>query len=277
MPSSHSFWSAPPSGSRAGGAGQALILRVELREPPFAAPPSAMPGVGREMLFGPGIRSTVDRTEPLREPDEQLSVYIVDDDAFMRRALARVLRSAGHEVRTFSSARQFLENWKPPGPGCLVLDLRLPDVDGIELYGRLQLEGAVPPTIFLTGFGDIPTSVRAMKSGAIDFLAKPVEDETLLRAVAAALEQEHRSRLQRMQSVEVARRYASLTPREREVMQLVLAGLLNKQIARELQISEKTVKVHRGHMMTKMGVKRAAQLAQLAASTTVPPAMEEPS
>src|SRR5690606_35452920 len=155
------------------------------------------------------------------------AVYVVDDDPLVRASLRRLIASAGHEVRTFASAGELLASTDHLGPGCLVLDLKLPDVDGIELYQRLQEAGALLPAIILTGFGDIPTSVRAIKSGAIDFLPKPVQDDTLLQAIDTALAEELKQRLERLQDQELARRYATLTPREREVMGLVLAGKLN--------------------------------------------------
>ena len=189
-------------------------------------------------------------------------VFVVDDDASVRTALARLIASAGHAVRTFASAEEFLANWSELGPGCIVLDLRLPALDGLELHRRLRQSKATNPVIFLTGFGDIPTSVRAIKSGAVDFLPKPVSDETLLRAIESALAQEARMRAERVETEEVSRRLESLTPREGQVLRLVLAGRLNKQIARELGISEKTVKVHRGRVMAKMGVRRVALLVQ---------------
>jgi RNA polymerase sigma factor (sigma-70 family) len=192
-------------------------------------------------------------------------VFIVDDDVSVRTALSRLVASAGHTVRAFSSAREFLDSQCYMNPGCLVLDVRLPDLDGIELHERLQAAGTAVPVIFMTGFGDIPTTVRAIKSGAVDFLPKPVADDTLLRAIDAALAEEARQRADRVEVQELNRRFELLTPRERDVFRLVLAGRLNKQIARELGISEKTVKVHRGRVMSKMGARRVAQLVQYAA------------
>lgn len=191
-------------------------------------------------------------------------VFIVDDDPAVRTALGRLIASAGRDVRTFASGREFLDSPYPRGPGCLVLDVRLPDLDGFELYRQLREAGATLPVIFMTGFGDIPTSVRAIKSGAVDFLPKPVEEDTLLGAINSALEGEAKSRAEREELQEVQRRYGLLTPREVDVFRLVLAGRLNKQIGRELGISEKTVKVHRARLMTKMGARRVAQLVQLA-------------
>jgi RNA polymerase sigma factor (sigma-70 family) len=192
-------------------------------------------------------------------------VFIVDDDVSVRTALTRLVGSVGHSVRAFSSAREFLDSQCYLHPGCLVLDVRLPDLDGMELHERLQAAGTPIPVIFMTGFGDIPTSVRAIKSGAVDFLPKPVSDDTLLRAIDTALAEEARQRADRVEVQELSRRFELLTPRERDVFRLVLAGRLNKQIARELGISEKTVKVHRGRVMSKMGARRVAQLVQFAA------------
>ena len=191
-------------------------------------------------------------------------VFVVDDDPDVRSALGRLIAAAGHEVRTFGSAREFLDSDCHRQPGCLLLDVRLPDLDGIELHRRLQENGTGLPVIFMTGFGDIPTSVQAIKSGAFDFLPKPVPDATLLEAIDAALAVEAEHRAERLETEELARRFNSLTPREVDVLQLVLAGRLNKQIARQLGISEKTVKVHRSRVMAKMGARRVAQLVQLA-------------
>ena len=191
-------------------------------------------------------------------------VFIVDDDPLLRRTLARLVTSAGHEVRTFGSAGELLESWDGVHPRCLILDLRLPDLDGMELYSRLRTTGSVPPVIFITGFGDIPTSVQAMKSGALDFILKPFVNDALLGAIESALEEETRSRASRDRLQSLAQRYATLTTREREVMALVVAGRMNKQVARDLRISEKTVKVHRGRVMAKMEARRVAQLVQLA-------------
>ena len=191
-------------------------------------------------------------------------VFIIDDDPKIRTALARLIESAGYGVRTFASAGEFLDRRDELGPGCLLLDVRLPDLNGLDLQQRLQERGFYLPVIFMTGFGDIPTSVRAIKAGAFDFLTKPVEDQVLLRTIGEALEEEFRTRSERVETEELARRAASLTPREREVMEHVLAGLLNKQIAHELGISEKTVKVHRSRVMSKMGARRVATLVHYA-------------
>jgi FixJ family two-component response regulator len=187
-------------------------------------------------------------------------IAVVDDDPDICAALRRLLGAAGHEVRTFQSAGEFLAAGREPEPGCMLIDLRLPDLNGIELYQRLRAHGSTPPVIFMSGYGDIPTSVLAMKSGAMDFLSKPASEETLMIAIENALAFDAQTRDGRTHEHEIARRFASLTPRELEVLRLVMAGRLNKQIAREMHISEKTVKVHRGHVMAKMGVRRVAQL-----------------
>ncbi|HTT68353.1 MAG TPA: response regulator [Gemmatimonadales bacterium] len=198
-------------------------------------------------------------------------VFVVDDDPSVRTALVRTLTSAGYRVRDFAAAQEFLDSGSHLQPGCLILDLRLPDLDGMALYERLRAAGAWMPVIFLTGFGDIPSSVEAMKAGAMDFLPKPVADEVLLAAVEAALVEEARRRADRVEQNEIAGRLATLTARERQVMQLVLAGRLNKQIAGDLGISEKTVKVHRGRVMAKMGVPQVARLVSLVARAGLVP------
>jgi len=202
-------------------------------------------------------------------------VFVVDDDPSVRTALVRTLTSAGYRVRDFAAAQAFLDSGSHQQPGCLILDLRLPDLDGMALYERLRAAGAWMPVIFLTGFGDIPTSVEAMKAGAMDFLPKPVADEVLLAAVEAALVEEARRRADRVEQDEIAGRLATLTVRERQVMQLVLAGRLNKQIAGDLGISEKTVKVHRGRVMAKMGVLQVARLVSLVARAGLVPGASE--
>lgn len=194
--------------------------------------------------------------------EDEPRIIIVDDDALVRRALSRLLSAAGYDTRTFSSARELLDGIHGVGAGCLLLDVRLPDFDGLELFRELQRAGSSMPVIFLTGYGDIPMSVRAIKAGAFDFLTKPVEEKTLLEAVDSALQEYRRMRQERVETDELVRRYESLTPREVEVMHRVLAGRLNKQIAHDLGISEKTVKVHRSRVMAKMGARRVAHLVQ---------------
>ncbi|HEX2167406.1 MAG TPA: response regulator [Longimicrobiales bacterium] len=197
-------------------------------------------------------------------PPATATVLVVDDDARVRIALERLIGSAGYEVQTFGSATELLDAWHDPGPACVLLDVRLPDLDGLELHRRLQKLGVYLPVIFMTGYADIPTSVRAMKAGAFDFLTKPVETGVLMRTIRDALEEEARARSERVEVEELARRYSSLTRRETQIMQLVLDGMLNKEIARALGISEKTVKVHRSRVMSKMGARRVANLVHYA-------------
>lgn len=201
---------------------------------------------------------------------DAFEVFVVEDDPLVRRALEAVLVAAGYSVRTFGSGEEFLSAEHARG-GCLVLDVRLPDLEGFEVYGRLREEGIEIPAVFMTAFGNISMGVKAIKCGGFDFLPKPVENALLLTVVEAAFAEGASWREKRMAEEEAFRRYARLTRREREVMSLVLAGRLNKQIARQLGISEKTVKVHRGHLMTKMGVRRVVQLAQLGTSLGVEP------
>lgn len=191
-------------------------------------------------------------------------VFIVDDDPQLRDTLGQLIASSGITVHAFGSAKEFLAALSDSVRGCLILDVRLPDLNGFELFAELQRAGRWMPVIFLSGYGDIPTSVRAIKAGAYDFLTKPVEERTLLRAIAGALREEARSRTERVETDELHRRYESLTPREAEVMQHILSGRLNKQIGYQLGISEKTVKVHRSRVMAKMGAHSVAMLVRYA-------------
>jgi FixJ family two-component response regulator len=189
------------------------------------------------------------------------TVFVVDDDAAVRKGLVRLLKSAGYRVQAYSSADEFLAGWLPdPAPGCLLLDLMLPGTDGLQLQQRLQSARQEIPIIFITGHGDIPASVSAMKAGAVDFLTKPFEDTALLQAVDEAILRDTRERAERAAQEAVAARFAALTPREREVMALVVRGLPNKRIGVELGVSEKTVKIHRGRVMEKMRVQSVAEL-----------------
>ena len=191
-------------------------------------------------------------------------VFVVDDEAGMRKALTRLLRSEGFDVRAFASARDFLAAYRAEETACLVLDLAMPELDGIELQRRLTYAGVLVPIVFLTGHGDIPMSVHAIKAGAVDFLTKPVNDADLLRAVRAALQQAASQKAAHATRAALAVRFASLTPREREVMAQVVAGKLNKQIAADLGTSEQTIKVHRSRVMEKMGVESLADLVRAA-------------
>jgi FixJ family two-component response regulator len=203
----------------------------------------------------------------MREPsamEQPSTVYIVDDDEALRLALDSLLRSVGHVTRCFASTREFLEAKRPDTDGCLLLDIRLPGASGLDFQSQLAALGIRLPVILMTGHGDIPMTVRGMKAGAVDFLTKPFRDQDLIDAVAVALKRDRLRRLRDRELASVERRYASLTPRERQVMALVTAGLLNKQVAGELGLSEITVKIHRGAAMKKMGARTLPDLVRMA-------------
>jgi RNA polymerase sigma factor (sigma-70 family) len=189
------------------------------------------------------------------------TVFVVDDDPSVRKSVVRLLKSMGFPARAYASASEFLDDWRrEPAPGCLVLDVQLPGLNGLDLQEALRSAACPIPIIFITGHGDIPMSVRAMKAGAVDFLAKPFPDDDLLRAVQEAIARDEERQSEYAKREASAELYATLTPREREVMALVVAGLPNKRIAKELGTSEKTVKVHRGRVMEKMQVESVADL-----------------
>jgi FixJ family two-component response regulator len=196
--------------------------------------------------------------------DQDATVVVVDDDASLCKSLARVLRSAGHQVKSYGSAREYLEQTGADDPACLVLDVQLPDVSGLDLQEHLGSRDCQPPIVFISGRSDIPISVRAMKGGAVDFLAKPFKTQELLGAVQRSLESDRRAREIRREVEEIRARLRTLTPRESEVLSFVISGLLNKQTAYELRISEKTVKVHRARVMEKMRASSVAELVRLA-------------
>ena len=191
-------------------------------------------------------------------------VFVVDDDASVRDAVKRLIASVGLRVETFGSAHEFLNHKRPEAPGCLVLDVRLPDLDGLEFQRSLAEANIHIPVIFITGHGDIPMSVRAMKAGAVDFLTKPFRDQDLLDAIQQAIERDRARREEEASKAKLHESFASLTRREREVMAWVVAGRLNKQIASEIGVSEITIKVHRGQVMRKMGANSVADLVRMA-------------
>jgi FixJ family two-component response regulator len=191
-------------------------------------------------------------------------IFIVDDDESMREALRRLFRSVGLKVEMFGSAAELLRSKLPDVASCLVLDVRLPGVSGLDFQAELAKAGIHIPIIFMTGHGDIPMSVKAMKAGAVDFLTKPFRDQDMLDAVAMAIERDRERREQEKRLSELRTHFEALTPREREVMGLVTAGMMNKQIAGELELAEITVKIHRGHIMRKMGARSLADLVRMA-------------
>jgi FixJ family two-component response regulator len=197
-------------------------------------------------------------------------VFVVDDDEGMRQSLKNLIGSVGLRVETFASAQEFLRSKLTDVPGCLVLDVRLPGLSGLDLQKRMVEAGIEIPIIFITGHGDIPMTVRAMKAGAVEFLTKPFRDQDLLDAIQQALDRDRAARKQRAQINELHSRLNSLTPREREVMGLVVAGLLNKQIAGELGTSETTIKIHRHQVMEKMGAGSLAELVRMADRLGIP-------
>ena len=217
--------------------------------------------------------NTARPSEPVYpQPPAPSTVFLVDDDASVRRALTRLIKVGGYAVQAFTSAGDFLEYWRSSeqNPACLVLDVRMPGLSGLDLQHELRAANTMLPIVFITGHGDIPMSVKAMKEGAVDFLPKPVKDKDLLSAIKQALARATHDHTRRREFEEIQQRLTSLTPREREVMTLVVTGLLNKQIAFDLGTVEKTVKVHRARVMEKMKVVSLAELVRLAEKVGIP-------
>jgi len=219
----------------------------------------------------PGRRDVSRRAAPDASATASV-VFVVDDDASVRDSLGRLISSVGFKVETFANARAFLGARRPDAPGCLVLDVRLPGLSGLDLQRELAETDAALPIVFLTGHGDIPMSVQAMKAGAVEFLTKPFRQQDLLDAIRSAIERDRTMRADRAERAELRRRYASLTPRERDVLAWIVAGLLNKQIAAELGTSEATVKEQRGHVMAKMQAGSVAELVRFASRLGITPA-----
>jgi FixJ family two-component response regulator len=208
--------------------------------------------------------------------ESQRHVFVVDDDESVRTSLATLLESDGYSVESFASAAEFLTRAPNVGPACLVLDVRLPGLDGLALQRQLTERGRIEQIVFITGYGNIPMGIQAMKRGAVDFLPKPFEDHALLNAVAQAIARSADSCRERHDVAQVRARIATLTPREFEVFRLVITGLLNKQIAFELGAALRTIKTHRGRVMHKLGVQSVADLVRLAQKVGVSPDMHGP-
>ena len=202
------------------------------------------------------------------------TVFIIDDDASIRKSLSRLLRSAGHTTETFASAEEFLGREHFNGIGCLLLDVKMPGLSGMDLQEELGQADCSMPIIFITGHGNIPMGVQAMKRGAVDFLTKPFDDEELLQAVKKAIEKDREAKTERAEVHDLRRRIELLTPREKEILRYVITGMLNKQIALKFGIAEKTIKVHRSRIMEKLRVDSVADLVRLAEKAGIKPAKE---
>jgi FixJ family two-component response regulator len=207
--------------------------------------------------------------------DADAVVFVVDDDSSIREAIKSLVTLSGLRVETFGTAPEFLRSKRPNLPGCMVLDVELPGLSGLDLQRELAAHGIKLPIIFITGYGDIPMSVRAMKAGATEFLTKPFRDQDLLDAIQQALERDRAARQHSREIAELRDRFDALTSREREVMSLVVAGWLNKQIGFELKISEITVKIHRGRVMNKMGAQSLADLVRMTERLEIPMAKDQ--
>jgi FixJ family two-component response regulator len=220
------------------------------------------------------LRQRNSSAKPVGSTD-QPTVFVVDDDASTREALARLFYSVQLRVEVFASAQDFLQSKRPDAPGCLVLDVRLPGLSGLDFQAGLMTADVRIPIVFITGYGDVPMTVRAMKAGAVDFLTKPFRDQDLLDAVASAIQRDQKRREYENAVAGLRTRFASLTPREREIMALVASGLMSKQIAAQIQLSEITVKVHRSHVMKKMEARSVADLVRMAEALGVKPGTSE--
>ncbi len=204
--------------------------------------------------------------------EEKPTIFIIDDDLSVRKSLLRLMHSFGFEAEAFGSAEEFLKRERYEGTGCIILDIRMPGLSGMDLQEQLNKVDYTIPIIFITGHGDIPTSVRAMKKGAVDFLPKPFDDDQLLDAVMKAAEKSRQDKVAQNEVDNARKLLHRLSPREREVLPYIVAGMLNKQIAFKLRISEKTIKVHRGRIMEKLGVGSVAELVRLAEKAAIEPA-----
>lgn len=210
------------------------------------------------------IETPSDRNRTPRQPEDEPTVYIVDDDELVRDALQRLLSSNATRVEAFSSGKAFLKRVPLKSPACIIMDVRMPDATGLEIQQELTARGIGTPVLFMTGYATVPTSVRAMKSGALDFLSKPFDENDLMSAVYGALNRDRSASAERMKARDVQDRFTTLSPREQQVMRHVVLGRLNKQIAHELSITEKTVKAHRSGVMKKMKASSLADLVRMA-------------